>query len=342
MQRWALTHPELGEREVLEGTETELREVDPGWDKPASQTADAASELEVADEDGHGDSEGSSEDAGASADAEEDAAKATAESLTILADWLASFADHLPGPLRGFRPRLHELARRARQSIETYVLVRRDGVVLARMAVNDGGIWLRQVGEPPVAAKPGQVTRPSFMVGKPKLRFETTGLREIVAVYYMGEDGTVSFPPPPGGFAEQRMREIEASPAKRVLYPVLGGFAKAGSALAWLVVLAVGSAVFGPLKQVIRDAVFSSVRAFFAWLLAPIRWVAERLGELVPDLPEWVERVMEYRKFWLPILIGIVIGVGAWRRSCRARSQKPGWSGQDGIDNGDARDQNGD
>ena len=45
----------------------------------------------------------------------------------------------------------------------------------------------------------------------------------------------------------------------------------------------------------------------------------------LPELPAWVDTVMEYRKMWLPIVIGIGVGIIALRNYRRSEETKKKW-----------------
>lgn len=118
---------------------------------------------------------------------------------------------------------------------------------------------------------------------------------------------------------------MEASPWKRVVYPLAGGFGKAGWAVAMLVLLPlIGRPVgwlWGLVEPYLPSIPWPDVRLpripWPDWNLPSIPWPDIDLPDVT--LPAWVEVVMDYQKIWLPILLGLLVGFIAWRRQKKAR-----------------------
>ena len=373
MRRWQLKHPGFGRLEVLEGSVAEMRQVDPNWDKP-----DGADGEERAVEDPGGphpsqavehscrsseaDGQGGSD--AASAD-ESDETSDDAGNLRDKAEILRGLARRLPGPLRAAAPRLEALADRAQANFGNYVVILRDGLVLIRFArAGNGSFALGGADEEPVPADAGAVTRIASAADKPYLRFEASGVGEVLNVYYVGRDGTVAFPHPEGSYAQQRARAMERSPVKRLLYPVLAGLGRVGGAVTVLVVAPILGAVLAPIREPVKaffkavgeaisgflgvilapirrllaallapivelvDRLLAPIGRFLAWLLTPLRRLLGWLRSLMPDLPDWLEWLIDHPKLWLPVMVGLGMGVGAYLRNRRARRTRPEWAGE--------------
>ena len=49
----------------------------------------------------------------------------------------------------------------------------------------------------------------------------------------------------------------------------------------------------------------------------------------LPEVPEWVLWLLEYSKIWVPVVVGIVIGVVALRNHRRSEREKAAWQETD-------------
>lgn len=177
--------------------------------------------------------------------------------------------------------------------------------------------------------KDGEFWDPVVVLAKPVLKLESNALDSWIRTIVFKDKGQpgVELDPPEGSKAAQRYEEMATSPWKRVLYPLGAGLGKSGWAIG---VLLLGPIIVNFLKRIIS-------------------WISERLPDLsipwpdwsipwpdinIPwpdwslpsfDIPVWVEFLLQYSKVWIPILIGIVLGVAAVRRHRRSRAMKNNW-----------------
>ena len=52
----------------------------------------------------------------------------------------------------------------------------------------------------------------------------------------------------------------------------------------------------------------------------------------LPELPEWVQLIMEYSKIWVPLLIGIFLGIVALRNYRKSEAEKEKWREEEQAD----------
>ncbi|MGO1952266.1 MAG: hypothetical protein ACTH0Z_06675, partial [Corynebacterium casei] len=144
----------------------------------------------------------------------------------------------------------------------------------------------------------------------------------------------VLFDPPAGSRGEKRREAMESSTLKRVGFPILAGLGKGGWAIAVI--------ILAPL-----------VSRFVQWLLSFLPDFDINLPSLpdfpqielpnpnlpqiqlptpninidinLPELPAWVELLLDYSKIWVPILIGIVVGLLALRNYKKSEETKRAW-----------------
>ena len=350
MRVWRLAHKDYGLLEVIEGQEDELRALDPEWESQEQSEPEDSEDSEDSEE------PEDSEDSGAD--------------LEALAQRFEKWAKRLSWPFKRLSPKLVSLADRARANIGMKVLITADGKPIARVRrAQTGSISLPKPDEeweyPP--AGDFAVIRSGLL--KPRLKFEASGLREVLAIYCETEDGIWAFPPPAGSFAAERAAAMDASPVKRLLFPIFAGLGKVGWALVALVVVPlvlrffawvlspfaaffsmiwqaisrafhfifdpIGrllAAIFGPIWDAI-SRVFSAIFGFIGrilapigdflvWLFTPLTRFLTWLRDQIPELPGWLDWLIEHPKLWVPIILGIVFGIGSYRRSKRAKRQQ--------------------
>lgn len=141
------------------------------------------------------------------------------------------------------------------------------------------------------------------------------------------DHGWVNFDPPAGSKAEKRLEEMEASPFKRWLYPVIGGVGKGGWTLVALVLLPM-------LGRLLPDWHLPDI----PWPeinLPSINWPEINLSDInLPEfhLPGWLDPVLpvldflaEYSKVWVPAVVGIVVGILAVRNNRKSKERKAEW-----------------
>ena len=170
---------------------------------------------------------------------------------------------------------------------------------------------------------------------KPHLKVRANGLDELLSVEFREGDTVVEFDPPAGSRGAHRRETMESSELKRTLIPVAEGLGKGGWALAVL--------LLGPILS-----------RFFHWLLGFMPdwdlpdlpdWQLPHMDLPVPEMPsmdlplpainlpdlnlpevhEWALWLAEYSKIWVPVVIGIAVGVVALRNHKRSEREKSAW-----------------
>ncbi|KQB86933.1 hypothetical protein [Corynebacterium lowii] len=216
------------------------------------------------------------------------------------------------------------------------LLVLREGVPVARYKQLEKRV-IPLATAPEGVLKEGEYTVKITTPSRPRLRMETGFMgRWIKAAYVESAPGeVVDMVPPPGSKAEKYYRAMQESPWKRLVYPLVGGMGKAG----W----AIGVLVLGPL-----------ISRFIKWLLSffpdvslpsiplpdvslpSIPWPNISLPSIpwpdipwpeMPDitLPDWVLWLLEHNKIWIPLVLGLVVGVISLRRAKKARETRQRW-----------------
>ncbi|MDY6056073.1 hypothetical protein [Micrococcus sp.] len=209
--------------------------------------------------------------------------------------------------------------------------VRVDGAVVGRY-LKTGSVDLpltRRPEDGPItklAALPSDTLRTGA-----RLRVRATRLGELVEATYRDEDTVAELDPPADSRGAQRRQAMEDSPLKRVAYPLLGGIGKAGWVIAMILLIPL-------LRRLLPDWELPSVHVPQVHLPAPafqqIHLPAPTFQQIhlpVPgwQLPEWVFVVIEHNRIWMPVVIGLGIGVGAVRNHRRSERQKASWAARD-------------
>lgn len=167
---------------------------------------------------------------------------------------------------------------------------------------------------------------------KPHLKLRASGFDELLSVEFREGDTIVEFDPPEGSRGAKRRRTMESSSLKRTLIPMAEGLGKGGWALAVIVLGPIVSRIIDRLLRYLPDWELPDITLPHMDLPIPrlpkmdlplpqINWPELDL----PDLPEWVLVALEYSKIWLPILIGVVVGIVALRNHKKSEKQKAAW-----------------
>lgn len=165
---------------------------------------------------------------------------------------------------------------------------------------------------------------------KPHLRILVNTFKDILQIEFREGGTVVEFDPPPGSRGERRRDIIQSSPVKRTLIPMAEGLGKAGWAIAVLVLGPLVGKVLDWLSQFLPDWKLPE------FTLPHVDLPVPKLPEVtlptpdidlpaLPELPEWVDLLMEYTKIWVPIVIGIVVGLVALRNYRKSEEKKEEW-----------------
>ena len=312
VETWTLPTPEYGPIAVHLGTPDQLKAWDPDFPQPDKKKkaqpdtdtdtdTDAASEPQAQDECGP---------------MRSDAASATAVPATT--------ASSAP---RGLRARVRAFLDQVDQSTDKAVLVTRAGVPIARApGISAGMLELSQPGE----LEPNQTGSYGRTRG-PAIRLVTGPLDAWATappVGGWGGGGGWRLTPPPGSRAARRYQAMEQSPWKRWALPMGAGLSKAGWALLVLVVLGpAASYLMKMLGKLLAMIPWPHINwpnipwPHIDWPDIPwpdIPWPHISLPHV--DLPEWLVWMADHPKLWVPIVVGVGLGVGAVRRNRRSRS----------------------
>lgn len=166
----------------------------------------------------------------------------------------------------------------------------------------------------------------------PHLRLRASGLDELLGVEFREGSTVVEFDPPAGSRGARRRETMESSNLKRTLIPVAEGVGKGGWALAVLVLGPLVGRLLSWLAQFLPDWELPD------WQPPRMDLPTPDLPELnlplpqidvpditLPELPEWVTWLMEYSKIWVPVVLGIAVGVVALRNHKRSEKEKAAW-----------------
>lgn len=169
-----------------------------------------------------------------------------------------------------------------------------------------------------------------------RLRVRRNVAGEVLAIDFFGADGSfVEFDPPPGSRGEVWEQSLQSSTAKRVLYPIAFGFGKAGWAIFLFLVLPILSRLlpdwdidFPRMTWPSIDLPVIEIPAVTLPIptMPSIHLPAPHLPTLkMPELPEWMVFMLDNPKMWVPVVAGIILGIGSLRNRRRSELTKRQW-----------------
>lgn len=170
--------------------------------------------------------------------------------------------------------------------------------------------------------------------GKGQLKLTTNFLGELLVVAYKKGSDYLEFDPPAGSRAEAYAQTLEASPSKRVVFPLLFGISRS----VWYIAILLGAPLIG---------------RFFSWLWSLLPDFGIRLPHPPaldlpvitlpsppsldlpvpswrvpwpsvdpPAPPDWVLFLLEHSKAWVPLLLAIIFAVLAVCNSKKSKQRK--------------------
>lgn len=167
---------------------------------------------------------------------------------------------------------------------------------------------------------------------KPHLMLRVSALKELQSVEFREGHSVVEFDPPAGSRGARRRESMESSDLKRTLIPMAEGLGKGGWALAVLVLGPIVGRLLDKLLSYLPDVDLPDFALPHLDLPVPqlphvdLPVPQLDLPELnVPQLPEWVVWLMDYSKIWVPVIIGIAVGVIALRNHRKSEQEKSAW-----------------
>ena len=339
MEHWRLTHPSLGLIEVCVGQPAELRRVDPGFpllktddaDPGAAASSDDFVELEAPE-------------GGAKVEVGELPATRPAEQHAV-----TGTEGEKENPDDGAQEKFAEKLEAFLEYEATPVVVLQHGVPVYReRSLSQRKVRLTPTGKAPKQMADGEfsdVLDPGVSAAPAMLKLDTAVFdRHLIQVGVKTKNSFIFFDPPAGAPAAKRAAKMEASPVRRWLYPLLGGLGKSGWAIfAFLVV---------PILGKILAALLAPIIEFLQRLIPDINWPEIPWPEIrlpkipwpdinwptipwpqidlpsLPELPDWLVWLLDHPKFWVPIVMGAVVGIIAVRNARRSQKEKLHWQRQ--------------
>lgn len=228
-----------------------------------------------------------------------------------------------------FRQRLEAI--RANPPVRLQVSV--DGTIVARyMRVSSARIPLTSPSTE-MRIMYGTVDR-----AQPHLKVNANFFDDLLSVEYREKSVVVELDPPPGSRAAKRREAMESSAFKRVAYPLAAGVAKSGWALAVLLLGPVVGRLIEPivtwLAQFLPDVTFTPPQVYLPVPRFPqihLPTPSFRFPQFdLPEMPGWMLFMMEYSKIWVPVIVGLSLGVLAIRNYRKSEAQKKQWDSAPG------------
>ena len=235
-----------------------------------------------------------------------------------------------PSLTDSFRTRLEVL--RANPPARLQVSV--NGKIVARQAsVSSGRIPL---------TSPDSTMRIVYGVGdrsQPHLYVESNFFDDVLAVDFRQGSTVVEFDPPPGSRGAKRYEEMQSSSFKRVAYPLAAGLGKGGWALAVLILGPIVGRIIGRIvewiMQYLPDISITPPEIYLPVPQLPVIYLPVPSLTLpalnLPDPPAWVLFVLAYSKIWIPVVVGIVLGVLGIRNRQKSEREKQQWKQTSGA-----------
>ncbi|MDY2941707.1 MAG: hypothetical protein SOS98_05225 [Varibaculum sp.] len=166
----------------------------------------------------------------------------------------------------------------------------------------------------------------------PHLKIDATFFREPIGVTYRDNDTLVEFDPPERSRAWERHQKIQAKPLLRMVYPIARGLRKSGWALlvfllSPLLIRLLPHWELPELHPIALPTPNLTPIALPLPTLTRIELPVLDLPELPtpPQLPDWLVWMLDHDKLWLPIIIGIGVGVGAVINHRRSQRHRHDW-----------------
>ena len=340
---WTAQHPTRGAIKLTIATPEHLRTIDAGWPEIITDDKDEDGKDRDKDKSGSKDvDKGVGEDVEKDKDAPKDKEEEKRQSQVKVAQAFAK-SD------REFKT---SMARRIKWLTKWGRLGCKAGSFLERWEASPSKGLLLEIEDEPYARleklskyvvpaekplKPGEYTNSRSSRDKPRVQVDVNPLGEIMSAFYKEDKETVlALEPPEDSRSARRFTEMQESPWKGFLYPMIAGTSKAGWAIFVFIVL--------PLLGRIVDWLLGLLPDFnIPWPSIPlphIPWPSIPLPHIPwphiswphipwPDwnlpsipLPDWVVFLIDHPRMWVPIVIGLVVGVTAWRNHRKSERAK--------------------
>ena len=315
MEVWTLDHPVHGLLEVRQGFDAEFLAEDPGWPGPTSAEQDARSQdapPDAAVQTGTPSPGEATSEAGGQAEAREPSSGSRGRrGHGERAPLDASYAQRVRARLKN--PPLRLQVRIDGEVTGRYPRTGVDEIRLKNPRTDKGGWSL-------FGSSAGSSPR--------RLKIQSNMLDDILSVQLREGSSVVEFDPPAGSRGAKRQAAMDSSSLKRLLYPLMGGFGKAGLAIFFLVVFPLLARLLPDIELDLPEFRMPQIHLpvpVFPQIHLPVPKLPEWSFDL-PLLPGWLVTILEYDQVWKPILIGLVIGVIAVRNHRTSQRQKAEWA----------------
>ena len=212
---------------------------------------------------------------------------------------------------------------RARILLNGQVLHRLSSISSARYALQDS------VEEGKLTAEDVGLNR-----AKPHLKVTSNLFKDVLEVEFRQDSEIALFDPPVGIRGEKRREAMESSTLKRVGLPILAGLGKGGWAIAVIVLaplfsrLVKWSLSFLPEFDISMPSLPKLPQLELPTPSLPHINVPTpniNININMPELPALVVFLLDYSKVWVPILIGIAVGIFALRNYKKSEETKRAW-----------------
>ncbi|MFZ2291072.1 hypothetical protein [Corynebacterium casei] len=172
---------------------------------------------------------------------------------------------------------------------------------------------------------------------KPHLKVTSNLFNDVLEVEFRQGSDIVLFDPPARSRGEKRRDAMESSTLKRVGFPILAGLGKGGWAIAVIILAPLVSRFVKWLLSFLPDFDITLPSLPSLPAFPQIELPTPSLPQIqlptpninidinLPELPAWVELLLDYSKIWVPILIGIVVGLLALRNYKKSEETKRAW-----------------
>ena len=212
---------------------------------------------------------------------------------------------------------------RARILLNGQVLHRLSSISSARYALKD-------------SVEEGKLTAENVGLNRaePHLKVTSNLFNDVLEVEFRQGSEIALFDPPAGSRGEKRREAMESSTLKRVGLPILAGLGKGGWAIAVIVLAPLVSRLVKWLLSFLPEFDISMPSLpklpqidlptpCLPHINVPTPNINININ--MPELPAWVVFLLDYSKVWVPILIGIAVGIFALRNYKKSEETKQAW-----------------
>ena len=326
---WTAQHPTRGAIKLTIATPEHLRTIDAGWPEIITGDKDEDGEDRNKDERGSkGVDKGVEKDEDAKGDKEE---KKRRDQVKVVQSSAESSRNMRTSVVRRVEwiTKWGRVGGRAKSILERWEAAGSRGLLLE---IEDKPYdRLEKVSKYVLPAeyplKPGEYTQRYSSREKPRVQVDVTPLGELMSAFYKEDKDTVlALEPPADSRSARRFTAMQESPWKGFLYPMIAGTSKAGWAIFLVIVLPLLGRIVDWRLGLLPDFNIpwpSISLPHISWPRIP--WPDWNLPSIpLPHitLPAWLEFLIDHPRMWVPIVIGFVVGVTAWRNHRKSERAK--------------------